>query len=88
MPTERQGNPGGRWGEDASAGKAEDKDKAGEEGGKNRRESPGEERRERGGGEEEKSQLGGVLRENEKFRGSRGETEIIQLQNELYRCYS
>lgn len=40
-----------------------------------------------GGGEEEKSQLGGVLRENEKFRGSRGETEIIQLQNELYRCF-
>jgi hypothetical protein len=79
VPTERQGNPGGRWGGNVSAGKAEDKDKAGEESGKNIRESPGEERGKGGGEEEEKSQLGGVLSENEKFR-SRGETEIIQLQ--------
>ena len=45
----------GEDGEYVSAGKAEDKDKAGEEGGKNRRESPGEERRERGGGKKKRA---------------------------------
>jgi hypothetical protein len=83
-----KGIPGGRRGENVSAGKAEDKDKTGEKSGKNIRESPGEERRERGGGKRrrEKSQLGGVLRENEKFRGSHGGRDYTQ-NNRLYRCF-